>query len=187
MRIRLAAVLLAFASVASLRATVFVPADLNELAVGARAIVYARITDVRPLVSDDRLRVESQVTAEAIGYVKGNLGRSISFRVPGGTVGAYRTMMVGAPTFEPGEEVILFFATRPSALPYLLGFSQGVYRVRVDARTGVRMVVPAPPISTGTEVALKRGTRAPMPLDEFTRQVRALIASGRRNMPRGIR
>lgn len=187
MRIRVAAFLLALASAATIRATTLVPADLNELAVGARAIAYARIIDVRTLESADRRRVESLVTAEAIGYVKGNLGRSVQFRVPGGTVGAYRTVMVGAPSFQPGEEVILFFGAQPSSLPYLMGFSQGVYRVRLDERTGVRMVIPAPPISRGTDAPLKRGTRAPMPLDEFTREVRALIASGPRDLRRGIR
>lgn len=172
--------MLALASVAPLRATVLVPADLNELAAGSQAIVYARITDVRPLESDDRLRVESVVTAEAIGYVKGNLGRTISFRVPGGTVGAYKTVMVGAPSFEAGEEVILFLGTRASATPFLFGFSQGVYRVRVDERTGLRMVTPAPAISTGTAAAIKRGMRPPVPLDEFAQKVRALVASAAR-------
>jgi hypothetical protein len=187
MRIRLAAVLVALPLAATARATTLVPADLNELATGARAIVYARIIDVRALESADRLRVESLVTAEAIGYVKGNLGRSVRFRVPGGTVGAYRTMMVGAPSFQPGEEVILFFGGQPSSTPYLLGFSQGVFRVRMDERTGLRMVVPAPAISRGTNEPLRRGTRAPITLDEFTQQVRALIASGPRERRRGIR
>lgn len=179
MRIRVGVALCALASAASLHATVIVPADLDELATAARAIVYARITDVQPLVSDDRLRVESVVIAEAIGYVKGNMGRSISFRVPGGTVGAYKTVMVGAPTFEAGEEVILFFGGPPATPPHLVGFSQGVYRVRVDERTGIRMVIPAPAISAGTDVTLKRGTRAPVPLDQFTEQVRAAMAGAR--------
>jgi hypothetical protein len=183
MRTRILATLIAVGSVISLRATVLVPADLNELAVSARAIVYARVIDVRALVSDDRLRVDSLVTAEALGYVKGNLGRTITFRIPGGTVGAYKTMMIGAPSFEAGEEVVLFFGGRGQALPYLLGFSQGVYRVRVDEHTGARVVVPPPAISTGTAVTIKRGTRAPMPLDQFAQEVRAL-ASG---PTRGVR
>jgi hypothetical protein len=177
MRIRLTLALLVLAAMATLRATVIVPADLNELAVSAGAIVYARITDVRPLVSDDRLRVDTLITAEALGYVKGNMGRTVSFRVPGGTVGAYKTMMVGAPSFSTGEEVVLFFAASGRALPYLVGFSQGVYRVRIDERTGVRVVVPPPPISTGAAATIARGTRAPMPLDQFAQQVRALASS----------
>lgn len=181
MGIRVTTALLVMACAASLRATMIVPADLNELATAAHAIVYARISDVSPLVSDDRLRVESMVTAEAIGYVKGNMGRTISFRVPGGTVGAYRTVMVGAPSFQAGEEVVLFVRGGAGAA-HLVGFNQGVFRVRVDERTGVRMVIPAPAISTETDTTLKRGTRAPIPLDEFTRQIRAAIASSPRRV-----
>lgn len=162
---------------ASARATVLVPIDLNELAVSAHAVVYARIAEVRAVVTDDRRRVESIVVAEAIGYMKGDWGRTIVFRVPGGQVGAYRTVMVGAPSFERGDEVVLFFGTRGPSLPYLVGFSQGVYRVRVDERTGVRMVVPPPAVNTGVTVALKRGTRDPMALDAFAEQVRALGAA----------
>ena len=185
MRIRFAAVVLALAAVAPLHATTIAPAYLNELAVSATTIVYARVTDTRALVSDDRLRVESLITAEAIGYLKGNMGRTIAFRVPGGTVGAYKTVMVGAPSFQAGEEVILFIATggaRTSPQPYLVGFSQGVYRVRVDDRTGIRMVVPAPAFSTETATTLKRGSRAPMALDEFTRRVREIVTTGSRGV-----
>lgn len=174
---RFLAALLALGSAVTLRATVIAPADLNELAVEAHAIVYARVIDVRAIESADRVRVESFITLEAIGYMKGSLGRTIVFRVPGGTVGAYRTMMIGAPSFQVGEELVLFFSTRPPALPYLVGFSQGVYRVRVDEATGARVVVPPPAVSTGTTVALTRGTRSPMPLDQFAAQVRAILAA----------
>ena len=179
MRTRLAAALLALASVLPVHATTIVPADLNELAIKASAIVYARIVDVRALESDDRLRVESLITAEAIGYVKGNLGRTISFRVPGGTVGAYKTVMVGVPSFRAGEEVILFVSGSAPAAAHLVGFSQGVYRVRADERTGVKMVIPAPAFSTEVNTTLKRGTRPPMPLDEFARRVREIVARPR--------
>lgn len=183
MRMRFLAALLALGSAVTLRATVIVPADLNELATAAHAIVYARVIDVRAIESTDRRRVESVITAEAVGYIKGSLGRTIVFRVPGGTVGAYRTMMIGAPSFEVGDEVVLFFATRPPALPYLVGFGQGVYRVRVDQTTGARVVLPPPPISSGETVTLTRGTRGPMPLDQFTAQLRAILS----NAPRSVR
>ncbi|HSL21194.1 MAG TPA: hypothetical protein VK886_06635 [Vicinamibacterales bacterium] len=171
-----AAVVIVLAAV-NARATVLVPMDLNELAAAAHAVVYARITEVRPVVTDDRRRVESIVVAEAIGYMKGDLGRAIMFRIPGGQVGAYRTVMVGAPSFERGDEVILFFGARPPALPYIVGFSQGVYRVRIDERTGARVVVPPPAINTGDTVRLARGTRTPMALDAFAARVRALATA----------
>lgn len=160
------------------RATVLVPVDLTELTASATAVVYARVTEVRAVLTDDRRRVESVIVAEAIGYMKGDLGRTILFKVPGGEVGTYRTIMVGAPSFKRGDEVVLFFGTRGPALPYLVGFSQGVYRVRVDERTGTRVVVPPPAFSTGEATPLKRGTRGPMALDAFATQVRTLVERG---------
>jgi hypothetical protein len=168
---------------ANARATVIVPLDFNELAASADAIVYARVIDVRAVPSDDRSRIESIVTAEAIGYMKGDLGRSIVFRVPGGQVGAYRTIMVGAPSFERGEEVVLFFRRLAGAAlpgPALVGFNQGVFRVRSDERTGARVVLPAPALNAGQTVTLRRGSRGPMPLDAFAAQVKALLAGGAR-------
>lgn len=164
-------------STVAAHATLIVPADLNELTASAHAVVYARVTEVRAVVSDDRRRVESIVVAEAIGYMKGDLGRTIVFRVPGGQVGAYRTIMVGAPSFERGEEVVLFVARRTPAPPYLVGFSQGVYRVRADERTGARLVMPPPAVNGGQATPIRRGTRQPMPLDAFASQIRALVAS----------
>ena len=188
MRSALGVLLLALAATSVARATVIVPIDFNELAVTADAVVYARVTDVRSLVTDDRRRVESIVVLEAIGYMKGNLGRRIAFRVPGGQVGAYRTVMVGAPSFARGDEVVLFLASRrPGPIagtrapaPYIVGFGQGVYRVRVDERTGARVVVPPPAISGSETVRLARGTRSPMPLESFAAQVRALAAGSAR-------
>jgi hypothetical protein len=174
----LAVLALILLEAAAARATVIAPMDLNELTISAHAVVYARVTEVRAVVSDDRRRVESVVVAEAVGYMKGNLGRTIVFKVPGGQVGAYRTIMVGAPSFRRGDEVVLFLGTRGPSLPYLVGFSQGVYRVRVDEGTGTRVVVPPPAFSTGETIALKRGTRTPMALDAFASQVRALADGG---------
>lgn len=164
-------------AIVAARATVIVPADLNELTASAEAVVYGRVVEVRALVSNDRRRVESLVVVEAIGYMKGDLGRTVAFRVPGGQVGAYRTVMVGAPSFERGDEAVLFFGRRGPSLPHLVGFSQGVYRVQIDERTGRRLVVPPPAISSGENVKIARGTRAPMPLDAFAAQVRALAGA----------
>ena len=179
LRTLLVAVLAALAAPAA-RATVLVPADLNELTSSALAIVHARIIDVRAVTTDDRRRVETVVVAESLGYLKGDIGRTITFRIPGGQVGAYRTVMVGAPSFSVGEETVLFFGARGPALPYLVGFSQGVFRVRQDERTGRRVVIPAPALSSGATVAMARGTRPPMAFETFAAQVRALVAGSAR-------
>ena len=170
------------AAAGAARATTLVPIDFNELAVTAQTVVYARVTAITTVLTDQH-RIESIVTAEAIGYIKGGLGRTVSFRIPGGQIGAFRTVMVGAPTFAEGDEVVLFLGSRGPALPYLVGFSQGVYRVIADGRTGVRMVIPPPAINTGVTQKVVRGAAAPLTLDAFTARVHELnggSAAGRR-------
>jgi hypothetical protein len=171
---------LAAVASAPVRATVLVPADLNELTASALAIVHARIIDVRAITTEDRQRVVTVVVAESLGYLKGDIGRTIVFRIPGGQVGAYRTVMIGAPSFSVGEEAVLFFGARGPSLPYLVGFSQGVFRVQRDERTGARVVVPGPALNTGATVPMVRGTRPPLPLETFAAQVRALAARSAR-------
>lgn len=167
------------------RATILAPIDFNELAVTAETVVYARVLAVTPVLTDQH-RVESVVTAEAIGYIKGGLGRTVTFRIPGGQIGAFRSVMVGAPTFAEGDEVVLFLGSRGPALPYLVGFSQGVYRVVADARTAVRMVIPPPAVNTGVTEQVVRGAAAPITLDAFIARVHELTGGSparRRRQP----
>jgi hypothetical protein len=186
----LAAAIIAIAAGAgTARATTLAPIDFNELAATAQTVVYARVRAVDSILTAQH-RVESIVTVEAIGYIKGGLGRTVMFRIPGGQIGAFRSVMVGAPTFTVGDEVVLFLASRGPALPYLVGFSQGVYRVIPDARSGVRMVIPPALINTGVTEKIVRGTAAPMSLETFTSRVHEINArarSDRRGQPGGDR
>jgi hypothetical protein len=67
----------------------------------------------------------------------------------------------------------------------VFGLNQGVFRVRVDSRTGQRMVVPppvqAPPSTDAQPVRVTRGAveRRPMPFDAFGARVREAMAASR--------
>ena len=119
-----------------LRATVLVPADFREIVAGSQIIVYGRVTTVRPEWSDDRSRIDTVVTVMAGSYLKGGPGGTVTFRVPGGQIGRYRNVMVGAPQFQPGEEAVLFLSASGPSIAHIFGLSQGLYRVKTDARPG---------------------------------------------------
>ena len=87
-------------------ATVLVPADFREIVVGSEIIAYARITDIRPAWAEGRRWIDSIVTAEVVSYLKGRADQTISFKVPGGRLGRYRSVVVGAPVFVPGDEAV---------------------------------------------------------------------------------
>lgn len=160
-------------------ATVIVPAEFREVVTGAQLIVVGRITDVTAEWADGRRRIDSYVTVEVAATLKGRANETVTFLVPGGQIGRYRSVMVGAPVFAPGDEVVLFLNARGSAVPYVFGLNQGVYRVRVDPRSGQRLVVsPALMARSDSAEVVRRGTaaRRPQPLDDFNAQVRAILA-----------
>jgi hypothetical protein len=161
-----------------LRATTYAPADFSELVLAARAIAHGRIIEVRPQLADGRRRVETLVTMQVATYLKGSLGQTVVFRVPGGQVGRYRTIVLDAPDFAAGDEVVLLLGARGPSVPYVLGLSQGVYRISGDPVSGERRVTPAPVQGEGTEwKRIVRGdpARRPMPLTDFARRVRSIL------------
>ena len=166
----------------ALRATVLVPAEFREIVSGSQIIVYGRVSDVHAEWSDDRRRIDTIVRLEAATYLKGGPGEVVTFRVPGGQIGRYKNVMVGAPEFRAGEEAVLFLSAQGPSVAHVFGLSQGVFRVRVDARTGNRLVVPPVLMAAGDEVeAVTRGAadRVPLPLESFASTVRSAMAAAR--------
>lgn len=172
------AVFLACSAGVVARATVLVPADLAELVSDATAIVHGRVVEVRAEWTAGRRGIESYVTLAAATYLKGDLGGRVTVRTPGGRLGAYRSIIVGGPTFREGDEVILFLGSRGPSFPFLVGFSQGVYRVLTDAETGQRTVIPPALLAPGGEpLRLVRGDgRRPAPtIERFAADIRAIV------------
>jgi hypothetical protein len=163
-------------------ATVLVPADLGELARDAGAIVRGRVAATEARWTGDRRAIETVVTIEVEESLKGSLGRTVQFVVPGGTLGRYRSLFVGAPQFAAEERVVVFLGWRGPSYPFLLGLGQGVFRVAANATRTEAMVTPPPLIAPAAGSArIVRGdlSRVPMPLAAFEQRVRAL-AGGQR-------
>jgi hypothetical protein len=160
------------------RGTVLLPAEFREIVGQSEIIAYGHVADAVPEMSDDRKRIDTVVTFEVGTYLKGGPGETLTFRVPGGQVGRYRSITVGAPNFEAGDEAVLFLKRAGEGLPYVFGLNQGVFRVRLDERTRRRMVMP-PLMARGEEserVVRGSAARTPMALEAFGAQVRAVLA-----------
>jgi hypothetical protein len=158
-------------------ATVLVPADFITIVTGSPIIVHGRVSEVRSFVTGPRRTIESVVTLAVIGTLKGTPARTMVFRVPNGQVGRYRRVVVGAPEFEPGDEVVVFLQARAPAMPTLFGLSQGVYRVVRD-RNAQAIVTPPPVMARGVGAErVVRGdpVRQQMPMAAFAREVRAAL------------
>jgi hypothetical protein len=163
-------------------ATVYAPAEWSELVVAARAIAHGRIIDVRAQAAADRRRVETLVTLQVATYLKGHWGPTVTFRVPGGQIGRYRTVVPGAPRFAPGEEVVLLLGAQGPSIPHVLGLSQGVFRVYRDTQSGERRVTPVPVEGAGEEwTSVVRGdpSRGPLALTDFARGIQRILGASR--------
>jgi hypothetical protein len=165
---------------ALLPATVTVPIDLSELVAQASLIVYGRVIDARGVVTDGG--TETLVTLTAPAYLKGGGGPEVVFRVPGGTIGRYRTVVVGAPVFERGDEVVVFLRPGADGVPVVVGFSQGALHVVRDRDTAVPMVLSPPLARDDRAVRVARGdtNRRFVALSSFVTDVRALAAGAGR-------
>ena len=166
----------------SVQATVLVPIEFRELVNTAPVIVAGKVADVRTEWVDGRRSIETFVTVTAGEYLKGNLGDTLTLRVPGGQIGRYRTIFVGAPEFKPGDEVVLFLKYAGPSYPYIVGLSQGAFRVVTEPGTGRRMVTTPIVMGTGGEAPERvvRGDpgRRPLPMDRFRESVREVMGSG---------
>src|SRR3954468_21367289 len=157
---------------ARLGATTLLPADFPQMVSESQLIVHARVVQVEGELVGSRRTIESRVTIQVLSSIKGQSAAELVFRVPGGRVGRYRRIFVGAPTFTAGDEVLLFLNGRAPALATIYGLSQGVYRVsRVN---GDPMVMPVPALERIAGTLRGDPARTPLSLDEFTRQVRTL-------------
>jgi len=163
------------------RATVLIPADLGELSRDALAIARGRVTALDAQWTEDRGTIETIVTLEVETYLKGSLGGTLRFRVPGGDLGRFRSVVVGAPAFAVDQRVVVFLGARGPSVPHVLGLSQGVFRlVRAADNSGWMVTSPIiMPAVSGTSARLVRGdpARRAVALGDFEQTVRSLAGA----------
>jgi hypothetical protein len=159
-------------------ATVVLPADFATVVTESGVIVHGRVTGVASHLVGPQRAIESVVRVTVIQSLKGDVAGAVSFRVPNGQVGRYRRVLVGAPEFTQGDEIVVFLQGRPPAMPSVFGLNQGLYRVTRDAADRAMVM---PPRLTGSDGRVVRGdpARAQLPIDAFVREVRAAVERSR--------
>jgi hypothetical protein len=165
---------------AALRATVLIPIEFRELVAVSSTIVHGHVADVRAGWIDGRRAIETFLTIDADEYYKGGGSSTVTVRVPGGQIGRFRTIFVGAPEFQQGDEVVLFLRSFEGRTA-IVGLSQGAYRVVPD-RSG-RSIVTAPVLmgkDDGATSAVVRGdvARRPLLIAAFRDLVKRVVAGG---------
>lgn len=163
-------------------ASTFLSAEFREIVSGASTIVRGRVTDVRAVRSPAG-DVESVVTIAVDSVLKGTADTFVAMRVPGGTVGRYRTVMTGAPVMRVGEQAVFFLKRGPANAYWPVGLSQGIYRVQLGGAGGGLVQAPVlAGVTTNAVGAVVRGDsrRKTLPVTEFESLVRLVLARGAR-------
>ncbi len=176
---RIVLLLLLCAAPGVLRATVLVPAEFREIVNGSDIIAYGRVVHTTVESSENRRRIDTLVTLQVGTYLKGGPGETLVFKVPGGEIGRYRAVLVGAPQFAAGDEAIVFLNVGNGEYPSVFGLNQGVFRVRLDQETRRRVVVPPALMARGdTPEVIVRGSaeRRSVALEAFGAQVQTVLA-----------
>jgi hypothetical protein len=77
---------------------------------------------------------------EVVQRDKGYLPSRIVVRLPGGKFQHLHSHVDGVPEFHQGEEAYLFLIGQPGRQFYIVGWTQGTFRIRKDFRTGAETV-----------------------------------------------
>src|SRR5690606_40827882 len=104
--------------------------SLETLAERADAVVWARVgpSTSRMVNRDGQLVAVTVTRLYPFEWLKGEGGAELTVVERGGSHPGGRTVVVGAPRFEPGEEVIVFLA-RDAGSYRTLGMTQGRFEV----------------------------------------------------------
>ena len=145
-------------------ATTLARLPFSDLAKQATAIARVRSLRSTSYFKNREIWTRTEFLVEE--QSKGQLPRMLTVEMPGGIIGHLRSRVDEVPSFAPGEEVYLFLWEAPGGEYRILGWSQGAFRIRRDAATGLQTVT-------------QDSAASPL-FDPATRQFRS---DGLRNLP----
>ena len=110
--------------------------NLDNLVTEADAIVIGTIQRIQSRYVVDR-EIQTLVTLTDLDVLHGEYHRSsLALRLPGGQVNDDIMVVEGSPQFAPKQRVVLFIQGNGRKMVPLVGWSQGVFRIEQDPRTG---------------------------------------------------
>jgi hypothetical protein len=118
--------------------TTLVALRFDELAERATAVARVHCVSTRSFMESGEIWTETQFEVEK--SEKGLLGRSLTVRMPGGRAAGMHARVDGVPEFAAGEEVYLFLWGGENGTYRVLGWTQGTFRIRREAKNGAETV-----------------------------------------------
>ena len=167
------------------RASVVVKLDLPQLVGQADAIFVGKAIRAQSRWSENGRHIVTDVTFLVEHAIRGARARdTVVVRSLGGAVGGLGMRISGSPTFNVGDQALLFTDLR-AGHRYVSGMEQGVFRlsrdlsgqvvVRQTIGKGLALARRTP--AGGLELIKESGAPGPQPLESFVKQVRETIAA----------
>jgi hypothetical protein len=124
----------ALAIASSVSATTYLPVTFRDLVNQADVIFIGGVVDVRPYTLRTRTGtlVKTRVTFRVDDAVYGTSSLVEVFDFLGGEAGGYGLAVEGMPKFAVGDREVVF-AHRKASINPIVGFTQGLLRVRRDS------------------------------------------------------
>ncbi|HLZ13570.1 MAG TPA: hypothetical protein VKP58_13370 [Candidatus Acidoferrum sp.] len=124
--------------VATANATTLVRLSFDDLARQATAIARARCLASASLWRNGEIWTETEFAVLEVS--KGTAPGILRISLPGGRMDHLQSHVEGVPAFRAGEEVYLFLWNARGRDNYVLGWTQGTFRIMHDPRTGLERV-----------------------------------------------
>lgn len=98
---------------------------LENLARDADGIIMGQVVSTTDHCDDMPRVISTEITVQVTECISGPGGRTVSFRIGGGTCGAYELWVEDTPEFEVGENVLVFLEDLPGNRQTVRGGFQG--------------------------------------------------------------
>ncbi len=166
-------------------ATLIQRMSLEELVDQSQSVVHGSVAKKWSAWDEKQQLIWTHYEIAVVDSLKGRGEAKLVLSEPGGTVGDAVMQVAGAPSYEVGEEVVLFTTLTPIGYARTCGWTQGKFHVEKSAN-GVSRVLASS--VQGAEIA-ERSSKQPaaaqaqtdlrsvngMQLDEFKAKLRVLI------------
>lgn len=166
------------------QATSLLPMYLDDLTAASQTVVYGRVIASRAEWDENRQWIYTIYTVQPAEYLKGALGPVFELREPGGELDGLWMTIPSVPSFQVGQEAVLFVWTDGQGRHQVAGFEQGAVPVAADAETGVKTALRGIRLGYAPKgpAALSAGPATSRSLPQFFDQVRASVARTRHRL-----
>jgi hypothetical protein len=176
--------LVAVAALAALplSASTFIAMDEGELLASSQAVVSGKVLDVRSFWNEDRTVIVSEARVLVDELLAGEAPNVVVVKTFGGQVGDFGVVAHGFPSFQAGEQVLLYLAADGDDYR-VTGYRLGQYRIRDTAKG--RLAVPT--LEEGVRLFTPDGQLAPRPRTESLEVLQERIRARRDEVRPSVR